>query len=170
MNLPPPLSVRGNPSPSFSSPRPGRSTIELCFGGNGAARAGSYDPPRPRAFLQRAAGIVQVTDGSGMRSTEMIHGLSPWKPHGPTVDEIKRPLRARFSGRFYGPFDERQEVACLPSLRFVRSMPVVVVVRRIARFYDGFGELIERLERFVETWLRWLVFISEKRSVYFNFR
>lgn len=36
----------------------------------------------------------------------MIHGLSQ-KLHGLTVDEIKYPLRARFSLRFYGPFDER---------------------------------------------------------------
>lgn len=49
-------------------------------------------------------------------------------------------------------------------------MPVVVVVRRIARFHDGFGELMERLEHFEETWLPLEFFYFGRRGIYFNVR
>ena len=124
------------PSPLFSALRPSRSTIDF-VSGETEQPVPEVQSTKATCFSATSRGIVQVTDGNGMRSAEMIHGLSrAWKPHARAVDEIKRPLRARFSARFYGPFDERQEVSCLPP-RVSRDRCPVVVVRRIARFFDN---------------------------------
>lgn len=102
VNLPPPFEETYVPPLPFFSFHP----LSTLFRGNGAARAGSTihggHVPFHGNSRNRTSDWWQwdAIDGDDTRAVTQ-------KLHGRAVDEIKYPLRARFSVRFYSLFDER---------------------------------------------------------------
>lgn len=102
VNLPPPFEETYVPPLPFFSFDP----LSTLFRRNGAARAGSTihggHVPFHGNSRNRTSDWWQwdAIDGDDTRAVTQ-------KLHGRAVDEIKYPLRARFSVRFYSLFDER---------------------------------------------------------------